>query len=141
LIQVEILDGCGDGNNMIDGGSHFYDVYETKDGKYVCVGSLEPQFYRELLEKTGLSADPACKRQFDRAAWPALQARLAAVFKTRTRTEWDELMLGSDGGGIQTSSQRGAPHVRRDRRRHAGGSRATLQPHGARDSKLPCQTG
>jgi len=84
------------GNNMIDGGSHFYDVYETKDGKYVCIGSLEPQFYRDLLEKTGLSADPAFKRQFDRAAWPALQDKLAAVFKTRTRAAWDELMLGSD---------------------------------------------
>src|ERR1700689_1045691 len=57
------------GANMLDGGAHFYDTYETKDGKHVAIGSTEPQFYKELLEKTGI-ADPAFAAQMDRNAWP-----------------------------------------------------------------------
>ena len=83
------------GMNLLDSGAHFYDTYETKDGKFVALGSIEPQFYRELLEKTGIS-DPAFAAQMDRDAWPALKEKLAAVIKTKTRDEWDALMLGSD---------------------------------------------
>jgi alpha-methylacyl-CoA racemase len=83
------------GANMLDGGAHFYDTYETKDGKYVAIGSIEPQFYKELMEKTGI-ADPAFAAQHDRDAWPALKEKLAAVLKTKTRDEWDAIMLGSD---------------------------------------------
>jgi alpha-methylacyl-CoA racemase len=82
-------------SNMLDGGAHFYDTYETKDGKYVSIGSIEPQFYKELLEKTGIS-DPAFAAQMDRSAWPQLKAKLAAVLKTKTRDEWDATMQGSD---------------------------------------------
>jgi alpha-methylacyl-CoA racemase len=84
------------GENMLDGGSHFYDVYATKDGKFVSVGALEPQFYRELLARTGLDGDPAFAVQLDRDAWPELKERLAAVFKTKTRDEWDAILLESD---------------------------------------------
>jgi alpha-methylacyl-CoA racemase len=83
------------GVNLLDSGAHFYDAYETKDGKYVAIGSIEPQFYRALLEKTGVS-DPEFGGQMDRARWPALKAKLAAVFKAKTRDEWDSIMLGSD---------------------------------------------
>jgi alpha-methylacyl-CoA racemase len=83
------------GANLLDGGAHFYDTYETKDGKYVAIGSLEPQFYRELMEKTGI-ADPAFEAQMDRDAWPALKQKLATVIATKTRDEWDAIMLGSD---------------------------------------------
>ncbi len=83
------------GANMLDGGAHFYDTYETKDGKYVAIGSIEPQFYKELMEKTGIS-DPAFTAQMDREAWPALKEKLGAVLKTKTRDEWDAIMLGSD---------------------------------------------
>lgn len=82
-------------SNMLDGGAHFYDCYETKDGKYVSIGSIEPQFYRELLEKTDLGAEEL-PHQMDRSAWPKLKERLTAVFKTRTRDEWCEIMEGSD---------------------------------------------
>jgi|SRR5665213_130165 len=83
------------GVNMLDSGTHFYDTYETKDGKFVALGSIEPQFYKELLEKTGIT-DPAFGAQMDRSAWPDLKAKLGAVIKTKTRDEWDAIMLGSD---------------------------------------------
>jgi len=83
------------GANMLDGGAHFYDTYETKDGKFVAIGSIEPQFYKELMEKTGIT-DPAFAAQMDRNAWPALKEKLGAVIKTKTRDEWDAIMLGSD---------------------------------------------
>jgi alpha-methylacyl-CoA racemase len=82
-------------SNLLDGGAHFYDTYETKDGKFVAIGSIEPQFYKELLEKTGI-ADPAFAAQMDRSAWPALKDKLAAAIRTKTRDEWDAIMLGSD---------------------------------------------
>jgi alpha-methylacyl-CoA racemase len=82
-------------SNMLDGGAHFYDCYETKDGKYVSIGSIEPQFYAQLLELTGLSGEPL-PHQMDRSSWPKLKERMAAIFKTRTRDEWCDVMEGSD---------------------------------------------
>jgi alpha-methylacyl-CoA racemase len=83
------------GRNIIDGGAHFYDAYETADGQYVSIGSIEPQFYAELLRITGLDGEdlPA---QMDRSQWPALKERVAALFKQKTRAEWCELMEGTD---------------------------------------------
>jgi alpha-methylacyl-CoA racemase len=83
------------GANLLDSAAHFYDTYETKDGKFVALGSIEPQFYKEMLEKTGIS-DPAFGAQMDRTAWPALKEKLAAAIRTKTRDEWDAIMLGSD---------------------------------------------
>jgi alpha-methylacyl-CoA racemase len=75
------------GTNRLDSGAHFYDVYETADGRYVSVGSIEPRFYAELRRVLSLTG-PAWDRQDDRAAWPGLKAELAAVFRTKTREEW-----------------------------------------------------
>lgn len=83
------------GSNMLDGGSHFYGVYETKDGKYVSIGSIEPQFYAQLLAKLGL-ADEQLPHQHDARRWDALKERFAAVFRSRTRDEWCAIMEGSD---------------------------------------------
>ena len=83
------------GTNMLDTGAHFYNVYETADGKYVSIGSIEPQFYAELLRFTGLEGEEL-PWQHDRAQWPALKERLAAIFKSKTRDEWSELMEGTD---------------------------------------------
>jgi alpha-methylacyl-CoA racemase len=83
------------GVNALDSGAFFYDTYETKDGKWISLGSLEPQFYREMLEKIGIT-DSAFETQIDRAGWPELRNKLAAVIKTKTRDEWDAIMLGSD---------------------------------------------
>jgi alpha-methylacyl-CoA racemase len=84
------------GVNLLDTGSHFYDVYECADGEYISLGSIEPQFYAELLARTGLSEDPEFARQMDRDSWPKLKARLAEVFATRTRAEWCADMEGTD---------------------------------------------
>jgi len=83
------------GTNLLDTGAHFYDVYETSDEKYVSIGSIEPQFYAELREKLGLD-DPKWDQQMSRTAWPELKDEIAAIFKTRTRDEWCELIEGSD---------------------------------------------
>jgi alpha-methylacyl-CoA racemase len=83
------------GTNMLDTGAHFYDVYECADGTYVSIGSIEPQFYAELLRLTGLEGEELPWQQ-DRSQWPALKERLAAIFRTKTRAEWCELMEGTD---------------------------------------------
>jgi len=83
------------GTNLLDTGSHFYDVYETSDGKYVSIGSIEPQFYAELIDKLGLAGE-SLPRQMARDEWPAMKQRLTALFRTKTRAQWCELMEGSD---------------------------------------------
>lgn len=84
------------GANMLDGGAHFYDSYACADGKFIAIGSIEPQFYALLREKAGVTDDAEFDRQHDRAAWPVLKARLAAIFLSRTRDEWCAIMEGSD---------------------------------------------
>ncbi len=83
-------------SNFIDGGSHFYDSYETKDGKFIAIGSIEPQFYAELLEKSGLGEEMNLPKQNDRTRWPEMKERVAAIFRSKTREEWCALMEGSD---------------------------------------------
>jgi len=83
------------GTNMLDGGAHYYDAYECADGKWVSIGSIEPQFYALLLEKCAID-DPAFQNQMDRDAWPELSAKIEAIFKTKTRAEWCDIMEGSD---------------------------------------------
>jgi len=84
------------GTNLLDTGAHFYDVYETADGKYVSIGSIEPQFYAELLRLTGLDSDPDMAQQMNRSRWPELKERLTKVFLGKTRDEWCEIMEGTD---------------------------------------------
>jgi alpha-methylacyl-CoA racemase len=83
------------GHNRTDGGAHYYRVYETKDGEYVSVGAIEPQFYALLLKHTGLEGE-TLPEQTDRAHWPEMQARLARIFKEKTRSEWTEIMQQTD---------------------------------------------
>ena len=83
------------GENMLDGGAHFYGAYACADGKHVSIGSIEPQFYAQLLRLTGIS-DPAFSAQLDMNNWPLLKERLAEVFLGKTRAEWCALMEGSD---------------------------------------------
>ncbi|RJG11217.1 CaiB/BaiF CoA transferase family protein [Massilia cavernae] len=81
--------------NLLDGGAPFYDTYACADGKFISIGSIEPQFYALLLQLAGVT-DPAFNAQMDRSQWHTLKARLAAVFRTRPRGEWCELMEGTD---------------------------------------------
>ena len=97
------------GENLLDGGAHFYDTYETADGKWVSIGSIEPQFYALLLQKTGIT-DPDFQSQMDRSKWPALKTKIAAVLKSKTRAEWDTLMEGTDVCYAPVLSLSEAPH-------------------------------
>jgi alpha-methylacyl-CoA racemase len=102
------------GTNLLDTGAHFYEVYETRDGKYVSVGSIEPQFYAELIEKLGIQGEEL-PRQMDRSRWPAMKQRFREIFKQRTRDEWCELMEGSDGCFAPVLSMKECqqhPHIR-----------------------------
>ena len=83
------------GDNLLDTGAHFYEVYETKDGKFVSIGSIEAKFYEELLELSGLKG-VELPHQMDRTNWPRMKERMAEIFKTRTRDEWCKIMEGSD---------------------------------------------
>ncbi len=83
------------GTNLLDSGSHFYDTYETADGKHMAVGAIEPQFYAELLDGLGL-ANEDLPHQMDRGQWPAMKEKLAEVFKTKTRQEWTEIFDSTD---------------------------------------------
>jgi len=94
------LDGMGiwniqHGSNFLDSGSHFYEVYETSDGKYISIGSLEPQFYALLLEKLGLNLEEF-KAQNDPSKWAEYKEQFTTIFKTKTREEWCNEMEGTD---------------------------------------------
>ncbi len=84
------------GVNLLDTGAHFYDTYETSDGKWLSIGSIEPQFYAELRRLAGLADDRDFDAQMDRAAWGPLKAKLTALFLTRTRDDWCALMEATD---------------------------------------------
>jgi alpha-methylacyl-CoA racemase len=94
--NMGLFDENAPGTNLLDTGAHFYDVYECSDGLYISIGSIERQFYAELLRLTGLDGDPAFAPQMDRTAWPDLKVKLAELFRTRTRAEWCELMEMTD---------------------------------------------
>jgi alpha-methylacyl-CoA racemase len=93
-LRANGLWGAEPGRNLLDSGAHFYEVYETSDGRFMSVGALEPQFYAELLQRLELNADDW--PQFDRDRWPEFKQRLADIFRARTREEWTEVFDGSD---------------------------------------------
>jgi len=104
------------GQNLLDGGAHFYDTYETADGKWVSIGSIEPQFYALLLEKTGVT-DPEFQSQMDRSKWPSLKEKIARVIATQTRDVWDKLMEGTDVCYAPVLSLAEAPNHRHNKAR------------------------
>lgn len=83
------------GGNLLDGGAPFYDTYETADGRHVAVACLEPAFFAEMARRIGLD-EAFVERQRDRAAWPAMRAELARIFRARSRDEWVALLEGTD---------------------------------------------
>jgi alpha-methylacyl-CoA racemase len=113
---IDAMGGWGPrGTNLLDGGAHFYNVYECADGEYVSIASYEPKFYVNLL---GLLAplgfdDVDAAQQMDRTQWPALKARLAELFKTRTSAEWVEFFTGHEvcfAPVLSMSQARAHPH-------------------------------
>jgi alpha-methylacyl-CoA racemase len=126
------------GVNLLDSGAHFYDVYETADGKYVAIGSIEPQFYGLLLEKAGIE-DPEFQEQMNRAKWPELKTKLAEVFLTKKRREWCEIMEGTDVCFAPVLSLSEAPKHEHNRARRTLTERdGVMQPNAApRFSRTP----
>ena len=84
------------GVNMLDTGAHFYDTYETSDGKWLSIGSIEPQFYAELRRLAGLAEDRDFDAQMSRTSWGPLKEKLTVMFKGKTRDEWCALMEMTD---------------------------------------------
>jgi alpha-methylacyl-CoA racemase len=83
------------GENLLDGGAHFYNTYACADGKYVSVGAIEPQFYARLVALCGAD-DGAFDAQRDVHGWPMLRYRMADIFQTKTRAQWCALLEGTD---------------------------------------------
>jgi alpha-methylacyl-CoA racemase len=124
------------GVNLLDGAAHFYDTYETADGKYLSVGSIEPQFYKLLVERAGLDAKEFAP-QLDPAGWPRLKARLAEVIRGRTRDEWAAIFEGTDACVAPVLSMSEAPRHPHNRARGsfveiAGVSQAAPAPRFSR---------
>ena len=102
------------GHNMLDSGAPWYDAYETADGHFVSIGAIEPQFYAELLRRTGLDAENL-PDQNDPTGWDTLRKRLTELFKSKTRDAWCELLEGTDvcfAPVLTMSEARRHPHNR-----------------------------
>lgn len=126
--------------NRVDGGSHYYHVYQTADGQYLAAGAIEPQFYREFLDVLGMDADLP---QDDRAAWPQLTERIAAVFRTRTRAEWEQAFGGRQACVTPVLSMTEAPQHPQARERGTFITRdgATVPAPAPRLSETPSAPG
>jgi alpha-methylacyl-CoA racemase len=129
------------GANILDTGAHFYQVYETKDARYVAVGAIEAKFYEELLSGLGLNADelPA---QMDRTQWPAMKERFAHIFSEKTRDEWTEIFLNRDACVTPVLSPREAATHPINTTRRVYSIDEPVQPEPApRFSKTPARRG
>jgi len=106
------------GENLLDTGAPFYDVYETSDGQHVAIGSIEAKFYEELMRLSGMKEEKL-PPQYDRPSWPAMKEHFAAVFRTKTRDEWCRIMEGSEICFAPVLSLTEAPHHPHNRERNA----------------------
>ena len=97
------------GVNPLDGGAPFYNTYQCSDGRWISVGSIEPQFYALLIQHSG-ATELMQRQQMDRMSWPTMKETLARVFRTRTRDEWCEIMENTDVCFAPVLSLREAPH-------------------------------
>ena len=136
--NIGLFDEQHRGTNLLDTGAHFYDVYRCADDQYVSIGSIEPQFYTELMRVTGLDGDPEFAKQMDRSMWPQLKQRLTELFATKTRDEWCSLMEGDrnllcpgvdDERRRDPPAQRGTRHVHRRCRGSAARTGTTAVAH------------
>jgi alpha-methylacyl-CoA racemase len=112
-------------NNFLDGGAHFYGVYQCACGNFISIGSIEPQFYALLRQLAGLS-DHTFDAQMERAAWPELKRKLAEIFKTKTREEWCKIMEGTDVCFAPVLSMTEAP-----RHPHMAARKTFVERHGS----------
>ena len=129
------------GVNMLDTGAHFYEVYETSDGKYMAVGAIESKFYAELLQGLGLS-NAELPAQMDRDQWPAMKQRFTEVFLTKTRDEWTAIFEGTDACTTPVLSPTEAATHPYNAQRNVFSTQSARQPNPApRFSKSPGEIG
>jgi alpha-methylacyl-CoA racemase len=131
------------GTNLLDTGAPFYEVYETKDNKWISVGAIEPQFYAQLIERLGLDQDDSLPPQMDRSHWPEMKKKFAAIFKTKTRDEWCKVMEDVDACFAPVLSMAEAPKYPHNRDREVFiESDGVVQPAAApRFSRTPSSAG
>ena len=97
FVSRNALYGMPRGTNMLDGGAPFYEVYECADAKYVAVGAIEPQFFKQLLHGLGVSTeDELWHNQLNTAMWPQQKRQIAALFKSKSQAEWTRVFEGQD---------------------------------------------
>ena len=117
------------GVNLLDTGAHFYDTYECADGKFISIGAIEPQFYAELRRLAGLTDDPDFDAQLDPRSWDALSAKMNALFKTKTRDAWCNILELSDACFAPVLSMAEAPlHLHNAARRTFDTVGTAMQP-------------
>lgn len=105
------------GTNLLDSGAHFYDTYETRDGGYVAIGALEPQFYAELLRLMELNPEEFPQMEQDR--WPEFKERFAEVFRSKTREEWIEILEPAEACSTGVYGMADAPSHPHNKARNA----------------------
>jgi alpha-methylacyl-CoA racemase len=129
------------GANILDTGAHFYEVYETKDARFVAVGAIEAKFYAELLAGLGLNPEEL-PGQMDRAQWPAMKERFARIFREKTRDEWAEIFFERDACVTPVLSPREAASHPFNTARSVYSFDEQLQPEPApRFSRTPARRG
>jgi alpha-methylacyl-CoA racemase len=118
------------GTNMLDTGSHFYEVYETSDGGYMSVGAIEPQFYAEFLDGLGVAGDPDLTNQHDQSRWPEFKQRVAGIFRTKTRDEWTAIFKDRDACvyPVLTLFEAASHPFNAERATHVTGGFGVVQP-------------
>jgi alpha-methylacyl-CoA racemase len=118
------------GTNMLDTGSHFYEVYETSDGGFMSVGAIEPQFYAEFLDGLGAAGDADLVNQHDQSRWPEFKERVAGIFKTKTRDEWTEIFKDRDACvyPVLTLFEAASHPFNAERATHVTGGFGVVQP-------------
>ena len=128
------------GDNLLDSGSHFYEVYETSDQKYVALAPIEHKFYEELMDRLGVKAG-SIPHSYHREDWAAGKTKLAELFKTRTRAQWVSLLEGTDACFAPVLSREEAPHHPHNRVRETFVNRdGHWQPNAApRFSRTPSE--
>eukprot|EP01116_Phalansterium_solitarium_P023233 TRINITY_DN8039_c0_g1_i2.p1 TRINITY_DN8039_c0_g1~~TRINITY_DN8039_c0_g1_i2.p1 ORF type:complete len:382 (+),score=-31.66 TRINITY_DN8039_c0_g1_i2:124-1269(+) len=105
------------GTNLLDSGAPFYDVYQTKDGKFMSVGALEPQFYSCFVRLLGLSED-SLPHQMDREQWPKLKQIFTTTFQKKTADEWSSIFDGTDACVVRVLDFAEAPRHHHNTQRH-----------------------
>jgi alpha-methylacyl-CoA racemase len=128
-------------SNLVDGGMPFYSVYETRDGKYVALGAIEPKFFAEFVARSGVAVDPA--KQYVREGWEEMRAEITATIASRTQDDWVQVFDGSDACVSPVLSLREAPdhpHIA-DRQTIRRDGNGLMQPTAAPRFSLHPDTG